>query len=43
MIMEAVALKIDRDNAKKAKEREHKEFKKDKQGLDKLREIAAGA
>lgn len=43
MIMEAVTIKINREEKKKAKEREHKEFKRDKEGLAKLREAAAGA
>lgn len=43
MIMEAVAIKLNRVEKEKAKEREHKEFKRDKEGLDRLREAAAGA
>lgn len=42
MIMEAVALRIDRIEKERAKEKQAKEFKKDKAGLDKLREIAGG-
>ncbi len=40
MVMEAVALKVDKEDAKAQKKAEVKDWKKDKAGLDELREIA---
>lgn len=40
MVMEAVALKVMQHDAEEAKKQEQKNWKRDKEGLDKLREIA---
>lgn len=40
MIMEAVCLKVNKDDENQEKEQEKKEWMKDKSGLDNLREVA---
>lgn len=40
MITEAVALKVDKEDAAAQKKEETKNWKKDKEGLDNLRELA---
>lgn len=39
-IMEAVALKVNREDKKEAQKRKGEEFKHDEEGLEKLRQIA---